>query len=213
MYRYYPSCVFRTIDIHTDDLLRQYAASHDMEIAGCCRVDKKKTAPEDKSLYLCQACRTNISFIGNTPESLWQYFDQDASFSFPDYHGMAMTLQDCWRDREHPEIHQAVRSLLKKMKIEVIELPANRKQADFCGRFHCETKEYAQQRSQFDPQIHLDHLPDNLYEKIMTEHVKQYPTECVICYCNTCYKGIAAGGGHPVHLAQLLFRTASVEKH
>lgn len=33
-----------------------------------------------------------------------------------------MYLQDCFRDRNHPEVHQAVRSLLKKMNIEVIEM-------------------------------------------------------------------------------------------
>ena len=37
-----------------------------------------------------------------------------------------MYLQDCWRDRNHPEIHQAVRSLLKKMNIEVLEIEKNK---------------------------------------------------------------------------------------
>jgi hypothetical protein len=212
MYRYYPSCVFRTIDAQADDCLTQYAKAQMMEIAGCCRFDHKKTEAQDRSLYVCQACRTNISAIGNTPESLWLYLDQDTSFVFPDYHGMKMTLQDCWRYRDHTEIHDAVRSLLAKMNIEVAELPANRTKADFCGRFHCTTERYTELRKQYDPDIHLDHLPDHLYEKIMHEHVQQYPTEYVICYCNTCYKGIQTGGGHPIHLAQLLFQTVNLSQ-
>lgn len=50
-------------------------------------------------------------------KSLRQFIDEDPSFVFPDYAGIEYVLIDCWRDREHPEIHSAVRSLLNKMNI------------------------------------------------------------------------------------------------
>lgn len=44
-----------------------------------------------------------------------------------------MYLQDCWRDRNHPEIHQAVRSLLK-MNIEVLEIEKNKENLSIVER-------------------------------------------------------------------------------
>lgn len=37
---------------------------------------------------------------GATARSLWEVIDQDDAFAFPDYRGMRVTLQDCWRTRD-----------------------------------------------------------------------------------------------------------------
>lgn len=54
-------------------------------------------------------------------QSMWEYLDALKDFNFPNLNGQKFYVQDCWRDRNHPEIHEAVRSLLKKMHAEVIE--------------------------------------------------------------------------------------------
>jgi Fe-S oxidoreductase len=120
---------------------------------------------------------------------------------FPDYKGARYVLSDCWRDREHPEIHEAVRSLLKKMNIEVTELKRNRENADFCGTLHFETELYRDEVPSFD---HISHFGRETAKKLMEEKVSQLHGMAVITACCRCYKGIIAGGGHPVHMMSLL---------
>ena len=107
-----------------------------------------------------------------------------------------MYLQDCFRDRNHPEVHQAVRSLLKKMNIEVIEMKII-KTFYFCGTLHYETKDL--------DDIHLSHYPKDVQEKYMQEYVQQFDNKKIICVCNRCLKGILLGKGKGVHLLELLF--------
>ena len=70
---------------------------------------------------------------GATARSLWEVIDQDGSLAFPDYRGMRVTLQDCWRTRDRRAEQDAVRSLLEKMHISYVEAEKNREAADFCG--------------------------------------------------------------------------------
>ena len=147
-------------------------------------------------MYVCQACRHQIEDKVQTM-SLWEYFDQLDDFSFPDYHGQKMYLQDCYRDCNHPEVHQAVRNLLKKMNIEVIEIEKNKENSIFCGTLHYETKDLENE--------HLSHYSKEIQEKYMKEYVQQFHNEQVICTCNRCLKGILLGKGNGVHLLELLF--------
>ena len=113
------------------------------------------------------------------------------------YHGQKMYLQDCFRDRNHPEVHQAVRSLLKKMNIEVIEMKNNKDNSIFCGTLHYESKAL--------DDTHLSHYPKDVQEKYMQEYVQQFDNKKIICVCNRCLKGILLGKGNGVHLLELLF--------
>ena len=129
MYIYYPSCNFATMHLQTAKKVRDYFEKQ-MPIARCCKIDKREFEKGDIGLYVCQACRKQIENQVKTM-SVWEYFDQLDNFDFPDYHGQKMYLQDCFRDRNHPEVHQAVRNLLKKMNIEVIETKNNKDNSIF----------------------------------------------------------------------------------
>jgi len=167
-----------------------------MPIAKCCKIDKREFEKGDIGLYVCQACRKQIENQVKTM-SIWEYFDQLDNFDFPDYHGQKMYLQDCFRDRNHPEVHQAVRSLLKKMNIEVIEMKNNKDNSIFCGTLHYETKDL--------DDIHLSHYPKEIQERYMQEYVQQFYDKQIVCVCNRCLKGILLGKGKGVHLLELLF--------
>ncbi len=195
MYIYYPSCNFAVMHRKTAKKVKEYFEKR-MPVAKCCKIDQSKLEKEDIGLYVCQACRKQIEDKVQTM-SLWEYFDQLDDFSFPDYHGQKMYLQDCYRDRKHPEVHQAVRSLLKKMNIEVIEIEKNKENSIFCGTLHFETKDLEDE--------HLSHYSKEIQEKYMKEYVQQFPNEQVICTCNRCLKGILLGKGNGVHLLELLF--------
>ena len=67
----------------------------------------------------CQACRETLEAKeGNQLllENLFVWLDRQEDFPWPDYSGLVVNVQDCWRDRKHPEIFQAVRSCLGKMR-------------------------------------------------------------------------------------------------
>ena len=112
MLYYQPSCSFNAMDPVSAKTLVQYARSKEMKIRGCCHFDKNILTEEDTAVYFCQACREFMEQQGFHTKSFWEVLDEDSEFVLPDYFGMKFVIQDCWRDRKHPEIHQAVRSLL-----------------------------------------------------------------------------------------------------
>lgn len=84
-------------------------AFHENRIAdGCVRVAWKQLpvsevfGPGDSIVSLCPNCEHRRGMAGATARSLWEVIDQDGSLAFPDYRGMRVTLQDCWRTRDRP---------------------------------------------------------------------------------------------------------------
>ncbi len=60
----------------------------------------------------------------------------DKEFSYPDYQGQTVTIQDCWRARNRTEEQDAVRALLGKMNFEVHELQENSFRIQRKNRLH-----------------------------------------------------------------------------
>ena len=206
---YYPSCNFRTIDSEADDRLRAYALSRGMQVGRCCRTDDHMES--EHAFFVCQSCRDQLGSYGKNTESLWIYMAEDEALQLPDYTGLKVNLQDCYRDRGQEEVHEAVRLLLRRMNIEVTEIAKNRNEADFCGRLYCETERYRTEIAQFPEGMHPGHMGD-LYPLLMQEHAECYNEEYVVCACNSCFRGIALGGSHPIHLAQLVTNTFHMER-
>ena len=44
-----------------------------------------------------------------------------------------MTIQDCWLAVEKRHVQDTIRSLMRKMNIQVVELPENHEKTTFCG--------------------------------------------------------------------------------
>lgn len=208
---YFPSCNFAAMCPETAKKLDEYMAAR-MPKTVCCRLDKTSYAPGDVGVYLCQACREVMeSSIHVGTLSLWEYLDADETLKFPDYSGFRATIQDCWRDREHPEIHSAVRSLLRKMNVEFVELAGEaQEKSTFCGDLHYEPKkpeniaiveDYARRG---EP---LFKAPPEVMAQLMGEQAEKFGTEWAITYCNRCTRTIRMGGGNAVHLAELIFQT------
>lgn len=168
--------------------------------------------PEDAVWSLCPNCMNIIEEWRKVERvhSLWELIDGDGGFSFPDYSGLRVTLQDCWRMQDRSATHDAVRSLLAKMNIDYAELPMNRKKADFCGK------------SLYRPQVarnpelaprHYRERAAGLFQAhtedeqnaIMRQYCRRYQTDAVVCYCHYCLEGVLAGGAAGMHLAALLF--------
>lgn len=167
---------------------------------------------EDEIWSLCPNCMNITEEWRHVRgvHSLWELIDQDQNFVFPDYSGLRVTIQDCWRMRDRNATHDAVRSLLSKMNIDYVEIPMNREKADFCG-----TSLYRPQverNPKLAPKHYKEHieglfLPHSEEEQVhmMRGYCKQYETEAVVCYCHYCWEGLLAGGVKGMHMAELLF--------
>lgn len=168
--------------------------------------------PEDTIISVCHNC-TNIveEWRGAHAISLWEFIDQDPTFVFPDYNGLEVTLQDCWRTRERQSEQQAVRNLLKKMNIHYLEVEKNHENTDFCGSTLY--REQPVKNSKLAPKHYIEQakgkfLPHTKEEQIaiMKEYCSQYKTKTVVCYCHYCLDGLLEGGVDGQHIASLLFQ-------
>lgn len=205
---YFPSCNFTAADKVTAQKIRAYLAQK-MPVAGCCRVDHTAYRAGDHAIYLCQACREMMEeTMGDrmTHENLICYLLRDEEFVWPNHTGMTVTVQDCWRDRGHPEVMDAVWQALHRMNITVLEMEENRENSVFCGNLHFEphrAENRALLREYAD--VPLWQLPPEVEQALMREQVEKFPCETAVCYCNRCIRGVKTGGGHAVHVLQLAF--------
>lgn len=206
---YFPSCNFSKASPQAAQKLRELLRAR-MPAAGCCRTDKKEYPAGERALYFCQACREVLEerFPQLVPENLFVWLDREAGFVLPDYSGLAVSVQDCWRDREHPEIHRAVRSLLSKMGVAVREIAGNREQADYCGNLHfAPERPEAADLVNARPGVPLYQFPEEEQRVIFAEQLEKHGGLPVLCYCNRCKLGIETAGGKAVHLMELLMET------
>ena len=167
--------------------------------------------PGDVVYSLCHNC-TNIVEEQNEGVhalSLWELIDQDETFIYPDYAGLRATIQDCWRSRERTGEQEAVRSILKKMHIDYVEIPNNRDKADFCGSTLY--REQPAKNARYAPRHYVEQaagkfLPHSDEEQIaiMRDYCRQYKTDAVVCYCHYCLEGLLQGGVDGRHLAHLI---------
>ena len=166
----------------------------------------------DTAYSLCHNC-TNIldeQHPGMHLISLWELIDRDADFPFPDYAGMTVTLQDCWRSREQSGEQDAVRRLLGRMNIKYLEMEETREDCEFCGSTLY--REQPAKNAKYAPRHYVEQaqgkfLPHSEEEqvRIMQEHCAQYQTKTVVCYCHYCLEGLLQGGVDGRHIAHLLF--------
>jgi len=86
----------------------------------CCHYDPKVPAGA-RIINVCAGCdrRSRTLYEGVSTISLWEVFDETDRFPFPNYGGIAISIQDPCPIRDRPEIHRAVRSLLYKMNMQV----------------------------------------------------------------------------------------------
>ena len=183
-----------------------------MRKAGCCRKDHAELAAEDQAVFICNNCHEIIAESSATDNlvSVWEIIDADPQFPFPNYEGREMALQDCWIAGDCPATHEAVRSLLQKMNVRVVELPENRAGSRFCGMNTLgpateSNKGLAPHRWVEVKDAQCADLPENERAAALRAHAESLPTKDVACYCKFCADGLAAGGAQPTHLIQLLF--------
>lgn len=175
---------------------------------GCCR-QPEQLCMEGPAVVICHTCASIMEESSQASEVqyAWEYIDKDPDFIYPDYKGEVVTLQDCYMARERREAHEAVRSLLKKMNFQVVELEYNREKADFCGlRYVVATKSNKELAPKhFCEGRVIEPLEAREREKMLQKQVEQYTTQRVVTYCGACYRELQKADVEVVHLLELLF--------
>ena len=234
---YIASCLFTARFPETSLKIQNYIRTKsDIDIVRCCipnykvqfnteRIPENKTQnawqnlpvtadfqPKDTVYSVCHNCTNIVSecYPDVNVVSLWELIDDDDKFVYPDYSGLKVTLQDCWRTRERKKEQNAVRSLLRKMNIEYIEIAENRMNTNFCGSTLYRSQ--PAKNPKYAPKHYIEQakgkfLPHTPAEQIaiMQKYCKQYTTKTVVCYCHYCLEGLLQGNVDGRHIADLLF--------
>ncbi len=233
---YIASCIFTSRFPELSFLIQAYIRKHKgLQIVRCCVPKYKLQEFTDKMpaslqkewselpdsgdfkaadvVYsLCHNCSAIIDEWkpGAETRSLWELILEDNEFPYPDYHGKNMTVQDCWRAKDRRAEQNAVRQLLNRMNINVIELENNYEKTEFCGislfrPSPARNLKLAPKR--FIENAEGKFVPHNLEEQkqIMEEYSKRYKTNDVVTYCHYCQEGLELDGVNVRHLASLLF--------
>lgn len=209
---YFPSCNYTADNPKESQKIKKFLASKGFKIARCCRIDNKTLNVEDKGYTVCQSCSAFITESSKgDDESIFIYLDGLDDFKWPDYHGEKMTLQDCWKARNKPEVHNTVRSILKKMNIEVVELEKNREESDYCGLFLKNPSPAIGMKLApvfFGEKEAVATILESAEEKqaYLEAHCNQYTTEKIVGYCSSCVRGIKQAGYNGIHLMNLIVR-------
>lgn len=98
-----------------------------------------------------------------------------------------MIILDACPTREKPVIHEAIRTLIRKMNIRLVEPAHTRTKSTCCG-------------DSFYPL-----LPVVQVKELMKKRTAEMPLEEVIVYCISCIQSVSIGGKHPRYLPDLLF--------
>ena len=231
------ACVFTERYPELGRVIREYIRSRDLPITRCCvpgyklrsftekmpegplrdewaaLPDCADFAPGDTVYSLCHNCAAVIEETkpGVRIRSLWELILEDADFPFPDYHGRPMTAQDCWRARDRAEEQAAVRALMRRMNIEIVELEERGERTEFCGNslyrpapprnLKLAPKRFVEgAKGKFQPHSEAEQ------EAIMRAYAERFAVREVAAYCHYCVEGLKLGGLRAHHLAALLFR-------
>lgn len=153
----------------------------------CCRHDPA-LEPGSTIINNCAGCdrRFRSLYEGIRTISYWEVIDSLPNLKLPDYGGLTVSVHDSCGYRHKPQVHRAIRSLLRKMNITIMETTFSGENAVCCG--------------------------DNLYGHVpnqqVTERIKvrteQFPCENVVVTCIGCVRSIFDGGKTPRYLPDLL---------
>lgn len=154
----------------------------------CCRHEPGIPTP-GKIINVCAGCdrRFRKLYPGVTTISLWEVLDSLPDLPLPDYGGAAMSIQDPCPVRDRPAVHRAVRSLLQKMNIQMVEPRLHSDKTVCCGDVFYPT------------------LPVEEVHVQMRRRAAEMPCEDVVVYCVSCVKAMHIGGRRPRYLIDLLF--------
>lgn len=161
----------------------------------CCKHEPKLEV-KTEVINICPGCdkRFKNDYPITTTISLWEILAESKSFPFPDYGGKIMSINDACPTREVSVIQDAVRIILKRMNIIVVEPEKTRNKGVCCG------------------DTFYGALPVENVKELMKKRASEMPVEDVAVYCISCTKSMFIGGKKPHYLIDLLFGEETIPK-
>lgn len=154
----------------------------------CCHHDPG-LEEQTEVINICPGCDKRFSkdYANCSTVSLWEILAESDSFPFPDYQGLQMSILDACPTREKEGVHRAIRKILGKMNIELIEPQNTGTRSTCCG------------------DSFYGIIPVEKEKEQMTKRAAEMPAEEVVVYCVSCIKSMYIGGKKPRYLIDLLF--------
>lgn len=169
------------------ELLRRHFGDvkpHDI----CCHHDPR--LPEGSTIINnCAGCdrRFRSEYKGIQTITYWEILDGLKDLKFPDHSGLTVSVHDSCSFRQKPQVHAAVRSILGKMNIQIVESEFSGTRSICCGdNFY-------------------SHIPDEEVAEFQKRRAAQMPCDDVVVYCIGCVRSMTVGGKNARYLADLLF--------
>lgn len=215
MKQFYPGCKIQAKYPKASDWLAEKVLEFGFadEVTGCCRTNHQLLKSDDVAVAICNNCMAMIDedAANEVLENIWVLIDKTPDFPLPDYGGKTLGLQDCGRAYDRADVQDAIRSIMAKMNINIVELPDAREKSVFCGSsalMPAPTQDagFAPKRYVQDAAargMFVDH-PEEERERLLKVHAERIPVDEVACYCTACDAGLAAGGKKPVNLIELV---------
>jgi len=154
----------------------------------CCRHDPGLES-EAQIINVCAGCDRRYRELheATSTVSFWEILAEDDNFIFPDYHQQKMSILDACPTRDQKRVHRAIRTLLTKMNILLLEPEKTGTSSTCCG-------------DSFLGSLSVDQVKEQ-----MKNRAEEMPVENVVVYCVSCIKSMHIGGKKPRYLVDLLF--------
>ncbi len=196
-YVYAPGCALTDYKPHIVDKILRFLRAHVGEMAlydTCCRLEELDLPDGTTIINTCPGCNRRFQEKRECIRtvSLWEVLCESDAFPFPDYGGMTLAIHDACPTRNAPQVHAAVRKLLRRMHIRVAEPERTMERQECCG-----DSAYPEQP-----------LPE-IYRR-MKQRADDMPADEVCVYCVSCVKAMHIGGKAPRYLVDLLFSEPTI---
>lgn len=190
-----PGCALSIYKPNMEQRILQYLNENYGEVElhkTCCR-HYPNVGKGSLIINVCAGCdkRFGNLYEGVGTISLWEVFDEMDACNYPDFLGAEMSVHDACPVRGRPQVHAAVRSLLRKMNIRIIESEHHGARSICCG-------------DDFYPALALEQVHNK-----MKGRADSMPCDNVVVYCVSCIKSMFIGGKKPRHMLDLLFNEAT----
>jgi len=159
----------------------------------CCQHDPQ-LPPDTKIINVCPGCdkRFRNDYWNITTVSLWEILARKDFLELPDYSKEQMSIIDACPTRDQVEILNAIRTVISKMNIMLIEPKNTKAKGTCCG-------------DSYHGIISTEEVVD-----LMKQRTAEMPVDEVVVYCISCVKAVFNGGKNPRYLIDLVFEEDTI---
>jgi hypothetical protein len=161
----------------------------------CCHHDPGYSEPT-QVINICPGCdkRFRSDYTNCSTVSLWEILAETDFFHYPDYKGQKMTIIDACPTRDQDRVHKAIREIIRRMNIDLVEPEKTMAKSTCCG------------------DSFYGALPVEDVKNLMTKKASEMPVDDVVVYCVSCSKSMFVGKKQPRYLIDLLFNEPTIPK-